>query len=473
MIIKIQPAGKSFSGLATYLTHDPDQAKTADRVAWTHTHNLANDDVSCAVNEMLWTARDAELLKQEAGVRAGGRATESPVKHISLNWARSERPTQEHMIQTTEEFLRHMKWQEHQAIFIAHNDKSHSHVHCMLNMVHPETGLRLDDNFERRRAQEWALQYEREHGIYCEQRLLDPAERERSPPRKVWMQFWINQKEFEKSEKFLEINSANYADDPANRPNSEWKNLWQIQRDERIEFFAQGKIEFNDLRKSIFREVREAFRDSWSEYYAGLRAGRPPEEMGEFKQKIITEQDALLQAKRDEACNELRQCRDIQYRTLLDHQRDERITLRERQAAGLDNAPFLERLANGAQGEKQVIMDFRETADEVGTTKVQVSELAATRSGQEDPETRSGADDDAGMRNNARHGLALFFNGLAFDLINLGTGWVPAAPRTDSSGRPFIDIAAEEATKQTLRHDREDEDEKWRERQRERVPDGD
>ena len=70
MIVKIQPSGKSFSGLANYLAHDPDQAKTAERVARTHTHNLASDDVPCAVNEMLWTARDAELLKQEAGIRA-------------------------------------------------------------------------------------------------------------------------------------------------------------------------------------------------------------------------------------------------------------------------------------------------------------------------------------------------------------------------------------------------------------------
>jgi hypothetical protein len=301
MIVKILSKGKSFSGLATYLTHDPEHAKTADRVGWTHTHNLANDDVPCAVNEMLWTARDAELLKQEAGIRAGGRATENAVKHFSLNWAPGESPTREHMIETTEGFLRHMKWQEHQAILIAHNDKEHSHVHCMLNVVHPETGLRLDDNFERRRAQEWALQYEREHGIYCEQRLLDPEERTKSPPRKVWMQFWINHREFEKSEKSLENNTPIFADDPQNRGSSDWQILRKIQRDERIEFFAQGKSEFINLRKSIFREVREAFRDSWSEYYAGMRAGRPPEEMGEFKQKIIAEQEALLKAKGDEA----------------------------------------------------------------------------------------------------------------------------------------------------------------------------
>src|ERR1700722_17491322 len=110
MIVRIHSRGQSFKGLATYLTHDP-KADTAERVSWTHTLNCANDHVPSAVNEMVWTARDAELLKQEAGIRAGGRATEDAVKHISLNWSPEDRPTRAHMIETSEEFLRHMKWQ--------------------------------------------------------------------------------------------------------------------------------------------------------------------------------------------------------------------------------------------------------------------------------------------------------------------------------------------------------------------------
>src|SRR3982074_2460495 len=98
MIIRILSSGKSFAGCANYLTHDP-QAQTDDRVAWTHTLNLANDHVPSAVDEMLWTARNAELLKQEAGIRAGGRATECPVKEVSLDWSPEDKPTPEHMIE--------------------------------------------------------------------------------------------------------------------------------------------------------------------------------------------------------------------------------------------------------------------------------------------------------------------------------------------------------------------------------------
>ena len=172
MIVRILSRGTSFKGLATYLTHDAN-ATTAGRVGWTHTLNLAFDHVPSAVDEMLWTARQAELLKQEAGIRAGGRVSENTVKHLSLNWSPEDKPSREHMIETAEEFLCHMGWQDHQALLVAHTEKSYPHLHIMLNSIDPESGLRLDDDFERRRAQKWALEYEREQGrIYCEQRIL-------------------------------------------------------------------------------------------------------------------------------------------------------------------------------------------------------------------------------------------------------------------------------------------------------------
>ena len=151
---------------------------------------------------MLWTARDAELLKQEAGIRAGGRASENPVKHLSLNWSPNDDPSRAEMIAAGQSFLTHMNWQDHQAVMVAHEDKDYAHIHIMINAIHPETGLHLDDGFEKRRAQKWAAEYEREQGkIYCEQRLLEPHEREKAPPRNVWMEFRENQTKFENEEK--------------------------------------------------------------------------------------------------------------------------------------------------------------------------------------------------------------------------------------------------------------------------------
>lgn len=235
-------------------------------------------------------------------------------------------------------------------------------------------------------------------------------------------------------------------------------------------FFAQGKSAFNELRNSIYREIREEFRERWADYYAAKKNGADPESLAARKAGIIAEQKALLDERRDEACQELRASRDERYRGLLDDQREARAELRWRQEAGLDNAPFLNEL--GERGtEKELSASFREAAHEVTAADQRSDAFGRAWDGRDDAETTSGPDDAAGMRNNFGHGLTSFFSSLAFDLINLGTGRVPGPPRTDSSGRSFVEIAAEEAGKQRDHRDREEEDERWRARQR--SPHGD
>src|SRR5262245_1610755 len=153
MIPRLRPCGRSFKWLAAYLMHDPGKAQTSERVAWTHTINLAHDDVESAVNEMLHTFWNRDLLKEEAGIRRGGAKLEKPVKHFSLSWHPSLRPSKEEMIDATLSFLKAQGWEEHQAVVFAHDDKPHRHVHVMLNAVHPERGTRLKDSYERRWAQ--------------------------------------------------------------------------------------------------------------------------------------------------------------------------------------------------------------------------------------------------------------------------------------------------------------------------------
>ena len=60
------------------------------------------------------------------------------------------------------------------------------------------------------------------------------------------MEFKAQENEFERGEKILAENSPGI---PENPRNAEWKMLREFQRDERIEFFAEGKIEFSNLRR--------------------------------------------------------------------------------------------------------------------------------------------------------------------------------------------------------------------------------
>jgi Relaxase/Mobilisation nuclease domain len=465
MIVRIMSHGKSFKGVSDYLTHDA-EANTTERVDWTHTHNLANDHVPSAVDEMYQTSQNAELLKQEAGVRAGGRATEVPVKHLSLNWSPDDNPTREHMIATTEQFLERMKWQEHQAIFVAHNDKAYAHVHVMLNVVHPETGLRLDDNFERRRAQAWALEYERENGrVYCEQRLKNPAEREDVPTRPAWMAFQKNREEFERHEKSRaenEINSENNPNNPKTMNSAEWRILKEFQKQERLDFFNSGKSEFSELRNSIYREVREEFRERWTFFYSLKRDGTDDDALAALKNGLVADQKVVLEARRDEACQELRETRDGRYRELLDRQGEDRAELRQRQEAGLENEAFFGSLEDRREGAAGTA-PFREAAYEV------------TRRGGEDARG-----DFFGSDRNSHEYAAERTGGSSDPVGSIGVGFfkvfdsllsIMEGPAPDRRPSPSETAVLKAAAEETVKHQERQQVEAVREQEaKQRVP---
>ncbi|MEW6691083.1 MAG: relaxase/mobilization nuclease domain-containing protein [Pseudomonadota bacterium] len=351
MVPKILSSGRSFKGLAQYLTHDP-KAQTQQRVAWTHTLNCAHDDPASAVHEMYTTQLDAEALKEQAGVRAGGRALQKPVKHFSLNWHPNEEPTREHMIATTEGFLKHMGWQEHQALLVAHSDTEHPHVHVMLNAIHPETGLKLDDGLERRRAQEWARQYELEHGtIYCQQRMLDPADRQDSPTREAALKMREAEQKHEQAETARRAYDADYMKREENRKvmaGEEWGILKTHQREQREAFFAEGKQAYGDLKKAAYREVREEFRSEWAEYYAAKRDGMASERLQEIRDDILARQNATLDARFEGAADALREQRDATYAELLAQQKEARHELHAAQEQGQSSPHLLDLVARGA-----------------------------------------------------------------------------------------------------------------------------
>jgi hypothetical protein len=471
MIVRILSCGTSFKGLSTYLTHDPD-AKTKERVAWTHTLNLAHDHIPSAVDEMLWTARDAELLKQEAGIRAGGRATENSVKHISLNWHPDENPTREHMIESAEDFLRAMKWHEHQTVLVAHDDKSHAHVHLMINAVNPETGLHLDDNFERRRAQAWALGYEREQGrIYCEQRLLTPEEREDALPRNAWMAFHENQKKFERDEKLIQARDGEFSEIRENEMSphaEEWKKLKEIQKRERMDFFADGKSAFSELRREIYAEIREEFRDRWAEFYQAKKNGLDAEALALMKAELVAEQKAALDSRRDAGCGELREHRNELYRELLDGQREIRFALHNRQEAGFDNSLFLHRVEElGFERPAQ----FQDAADAI-TQRDGEEREPITADGTSAPEhhERTGMKSEADIGANVATGLGFgvlsIFDSIADGLIAAKPAPKPRRQEPDrpAGGSPFDDVIAEARKRQQT--EQEEADREWRKKQR-------
>lgn len=396
MIIRIEASGSSFRGAGKYYLHDKAsdasmakelKPKTDERVWFTDTRNLVSFDPELALDEMWRTAEDQAYLKMAAAVARGGRVCSDPVKTLSLSWHKEDAPTPEHMIEAADAFLRHMRWHEHQAVYVGHSDTGHRHIHVILNRVHPDTGRTLDDFRERKRAQAWALEYEKEHDkLRCEQRELNAAHRERRQP------------ELEASTPARQSPEPTPSPVPERQPANDHlpHNVIAItrpferqfdageqerrladeahrlllktdQRAEREAFFEEGAKLFKATRHAIYDEVRKEFRDEWRDYYAKAKAtelaierhsesgiaralffardGDWDKARGAFRDRhaverqlraelqilkadIKSRQSKEIRTRQKDACDALRDIRDVQYRELLQRQREERAAFR-------------------------------------------------------------------------------------------------------------------------------------------------
>ena len=160
---------------------------TADRVAWTHTHNLPTDDPEKAMKWMAYTSMNSDKLKEKAGVsKCGRKATAGSVYSFSLAWHPDQEPQQQEMTDASLSTLEKLGLGDHQAVFVAHQETDHKHVHIICNLVHPVTGKTAKISHDRIALSEWAEEYERGHGkIYCEQRVENNQKRRELSEEKV------------------------------------------------------------------------------------------------------------------------------------------------------------------------------------------------------------------------------------------------------------------------------------------------
>ncbi len=174
MVPRIAKSGHSFKGAGLYYLHDK-QAKTKDRVAWTQTHNLPTNDADKAFGWMAHTAMNANRLKYKAGVVPTGRKTTAGVVYsYSLAWHPEQTPDKQTMLDAAYETLNLLKLSDHEAVFVAHNDTAHPHVHIICNLIHPEHGKKAVPSYDRLIMSAWAEQLERNDGqILCEQRVIN------------------------------------------------------------------------------------------------------------------------------------------------------------------------------------------------------------------------------------------------------------------------------------------------------------
>ncbi len=137
--------GRSFKGLSAYLLHDvreegEDLSATSERVGWAQSFNLAGAAPERAWRLMAMTAMSADDLKAAAGIKKG-KAAKNTVYHFSLNFSPEDRPSEELQRLAVASALKALQLDQYQALAVSHTDKDHQHVHVMVNLIHPETGL--------------------------------------------------------------------------------------------------------------------------------------------------------------------------------------------------------------------------------------------------------------------------------------------------------------------------------------------
>jgi hypothetical protein len=171
MIPKIV-TGRGISGALAYVMGQGNDAQTGKRL------ELVPGETSRAriiggqnFGFEIETADDLELARRimeyqglpqnQAGKT---RKLDNDCYHASLSWGLGQEPDAAEMLQAGQEFLKAVGLEKARAVFVAHDDTDHKHIHVVASRIDPETGRSLRMDYDKKAAQKWALQWEREHG---------------------------------------------------------------------------------------------------------------------------------------------------------------------------------------------------------------------------------------------------------------------------------------------------------------------
>ena len=96
-------------------------------MAWSAARNLPTNDPELAATFMRATAAQSAKV-------------EKPVYHVVLSFDPTDVPDRATMEKAADKVLHRLGLAAHQTIIVAHRDRTHAHVHLLVNRVHPELG---------------------------------------------------------------------------------------------------------------------------------------------------------------------------------------------------------------------------------------------------------------------------------------------------------------------------------------------
>lgn len=165
-------SGRNFIALGRYLAAGRG-GDERERVDWSVGRNLPVDDPQTAAVIMRATAQQNSRVVQ-------------PVYHLSISFATTDRVGRETMERVVDRVLHRLGLSEHEAVLVAHKDRAHSHVHVMVNRVHPQTGKAWERWQDRPVIEQVLRECEREFGLQrVAGRLTRNPGEERPEPRAI------------------------------------------------------------------------------------------------------------------------------------------------------------------------------------------------------------------------------------------------------------------------------------------------
>ena len=153
----VQPDGKTTSG--PYLPKTANENES--RVAWISGQGFGD-----------WkpeSRADAETMRRMMEFAAANQSTKhqctKDVLHLVLSWRKVENPSRAEMEQAAKEALSAVGMSNARAIFVAHRDTDHAHLHIVASRINPETGLTYRDSYTKLKWQKWAREWDHSHGF--------------------------------------------------------------------------------------------------------------------------------------------------------------------------------------------------------------------------------------------------------------------------------------------------------------------
>lgn len=166
--------GKGLSGCLRYALGEGNDPQTRQR------RPVLDDAVSRVAwiggQGFGWTLTnhaDAELARQVMEFAALNQSSKTRpcVKdclHLILSWRSGEQPARAEMEQAAREALAAVGMKQARALFVAHRDTDHAHLHIVASRINPVTGRAFSDRHNFVKWQKWAREWEQRHGgIQC------------------------------------------------------------------------------------------------------------------------------------------------------------------------------------------------------------------------------------------------------------------------------------------------------------------